>query len=408
MPVEYLKNGRKKIIFSCKIVCTTKRLKKEDDLMKNTITMMPILQSIITPEELNATAVLVHYEDKARKFTLFHLLQFWCQAALEQWDSFRSGVDHAAAHGLPTIHYSSFSLKASQVPFALFKELFKLIVRKCNRETRRKLAFPKELLLIDSTTITVGKSRLPWAPYHGEKAGIKLHVALRAQSEQPLHVVETVGSRHDGPLSEKLLHSDFILVMDRAYGKLERLDHFKRSGQSFVVRLRDNVHIEKPRTLRGWRSPHSSILHDFTCQLGTSQCRSEQRHRVVIFHDFKGREIRVVTDLMQVTAEQIAEMYKARWQIEVFFRWIKQHLNIPTLFGTTENAVYGQLYAALIVYVLLKWLFDATIPIIPKHAQLSFARFSRLFALGALGVTWQVHMYKLLFQQRCNNEIRIT
>ncbi|WP_442953154.1 transposase [Paenibacillus sp. IHB B 3084] len=133
--------------------------------------------------------------------------------------------------------------------------------------------------------------------------------------------------------------------------------------------------------------------------MGTPQCRSEQRHRVVIFRDFEGREIRVVTDLMQVTAEQIAQMYKARWQIEVFFRWIKQHLNIPTLFGTTENAVYGQLFCALIVYVLHKWLFDAAQGTWPKHAILSFARFSRLFLLQNLPVEWLIQIQHVLLKR---------
>ncbi|SIR17637.1 Transposase DDE domain-containing protein [Paenibacillus macquariensis] len=114
----------------------------------------------------------------------------------------------------------------------------------------------------------------------------------------------------------------------------------------------------------------------------------------MIFQDFEGREIRVVTDLMQVAAEQIAKMYKARWQIEVFFRWIKQHLNIPTLFGTIENAVYGQLFGALMVYVLLKWLFDATNPTLPRHATLSFARFSR--AICRLPVEWLVRIQHIV------------
>lgn len=148
--------------------------------------------------------------------------------------------------GLLPVHYSCFSGKAADVPFAVFQELFQLLVRKCNRETRRKLAFPKELLLIDSTTMTVGKTRLSWAPYHGERAAVKLHVALRAQNGQPLGVTETIGARHDGPVCETLENPDFIMVMDRAYSKLERLDRYKQEGQSFVVRLRDNVHFEKP------------------------------------------------------------------------------------------------------------------------------------------------------------------
>ncbi|WP_420832582.1 transposase, partial [Paenibacillus periandrae] len=80
---------------------------------------------------------------------------------------------------------------------------------------------------------------------------------------------------------------------------------------------------------------------------------------------------------MSVSAEQIADMYKARWQIEVFFIWIKQHLNVPTLFGTAENAVFGQLYAALIVYILLKWIFDQTSPYMSRIFAFTFIRFTR-------------------------------
>lgn len=287
--------------------------------MKKSTTILSILQSVMTPEEVKSVVQMANYEDKARKFTVYHLLQYWCMAAFEEWDSYRSGVDHAASNDMLQVHYSSFSGKAADVPFSVFKALFHLLVSKCNRKTSRKLAFPKELLLIDSTTVTVGKTRLPWAPYHGERAGIKLHVALQAENEQPLNVIQSVGSKHDGPMSEGLSDTDYIMVMDRAYGKLERLDRYKEDGQSFVIRLRDNVHLEKPRALRRQKDIESSVIRDITCQLGTPQCRSEKRHRVVIFQDFEGREIRVVTDLMQVTAEQIAHMYKARWQIEVFF-----------------------------------------------------------------------------------------
>lgn len=129
----------------------------------------------------------------------------------------------------------------------------------------------------------------------------------------------------------------------------------------------------------------------YRCDVSTNK-----RHRVVMFQDFEGREIRVVTDLMQVTAEQIAQIYKTRWQIEVFFRWIKQHLNIPTLFGTTENAVYGQLFVALIVYVLLKWLFDTTNSVVANHAIFSFARFTRLFNLKLPPVEWDVAIQQII------------
>jgi hypothetical protein len=363
--------------------------------MKKSITILTILQSALTQEEIDAAVKRSGYKDTARKFTVYQLLQYWCTAAYEEWPSYRAGSDRASMSGLPEVHYSRFSSKAAEVPFVVFKELFHLLVQKCNRETQRKLAFPKELLLIDSTTLTVGKTRLPWAPYHGERAGVKLHVALRAETGQPLQVEESVGSRHDGPMSESLTHASFVMVMDRAYGKLERLDRFKQNGQSFVVRLRDNVHLEKPKALRRQSLAESPIIRDITCQLGSTQCRSEKRHRVVIFRDFEGREIRVATDLMHVTAEQIAQMYKARWQIEVFFRWIKQHMNLTTLFGTTENAVYGQLFSALMVHILLKWSFDTLSSGMPPHAALSFIQFSRLFVLSKLSVEWIVQLDRL-------------
>ncbi|WP_240419412.1 transposase [Paenibacillus periandrae] len=145
--------------------------------------------------------------------------------------------------------------------------------------------------------------------------------------------------------------------------------------------MRDNVHLEKPIALRQQSPMELPVIRDITCQLGTPQCRSKKLHRVVIFQDFEGSEIRVVTDLMHVTAEQIAQIYKVRWQIEVFFRWIKQHMNLTTLFGTTENAVYGQLFSALTIYVLLKWSFNALSLKMPRHARLPFVQFSRLFSL---------------------------
>lgn len=82
--------------------------------------------------------------------------------------------------------------------------LFHLLLSRCNRVVRRRLRTPKDLLLVDSTTISVGKSRLPWALFHGQRAGIKLHVALDATTEQPVQVIETIGTVHDEPIGEKL------------------------------------------------------------------------------------------------------------------------------------------------------------------------------------------------------------
>lgn len=161
----------------------------------------------------------------------------------------------------------------------------------------------------------------------------------------PQKVIESIGSKHDGPVGEGLADKEYVLVQDRAYGKIERFDRYQEERQSFIIRLKDNVHLVRPRALRRQKVDGSSLVRDITCKLGTLQCRLEKRHLVVMFEDRQGHEIRVVTNLLKASAEEIAQIYKTRWEIETFFRWIKQHLNVPVLFGTTQNAVYGQLYA---------------------------------------------------------------
>lgn len=171
---------------------------------------------------------------------------------------------------------------------------------------------------------------------------MKLHVAYLSEQDSPMDTVETIARRHDGPVGEALADRRYILVEDRAYFKIERIDQFVEDGQLFVIWMKDNVEMYRRKSLQRWVSNDSNILVDFTCQLGTKQYRSQKRHRVVMFQDTNEREIRMVTNMLNVSAEKIADMYRERWAIKVFFLWVKQYLNVPTLFGTMENAVYNQ------------------------------------------------------------------
>lgn len=328
-------------------------------MKKNTI-FPNLLQKIVSEEELACIQKALGYIDTARKLDVLTLIKYFVCASMNEFKSYRHCADVGVQYGLPQIDHSTLSKKASHMDYYIMKKLFDLIVSICNRMTRRALKISKELLLVDSTTITVGKSRLPWALYHGERAGIKLHVSYSPLTEMPLQVIETTGLVHDGPIGEKLVDSRFILVEDRAYFKIKRIDHFTEEQQKFVIRMKENVEIFRPHALQRLEKEGSTITRDITCQLGTKQSRSKQRHRVVFFKDDDGKDMRVVTNLMDVAPEAIADMYKARWRIETFFRWMKQNLNVPVLFGTTENAVFNQLFAALIAYVLLKWLYSKT------------------------------------------------
>lgn len=140
------------------------------------------LKQLITDEDTDTVLKKHDYIDVARKFTVSALLQFLATSAVCQWKSFR----HVALEfDLTDSDYSTISKKAKEVPFVVCKDLFLLTVSRCNRHIRRQLKFPKELLLVNSTTITVGKTRLLWATYHGERAGIKLHTALNLSTQMP-------------------------------------------------------------------------------------------------------------------------------------------------------------------------------------------------------------------------------
>lgn len=142
------------------------------------------------------------------------------------------------------------------------KKLFDLVVSKCNRATRRVMKLSKELLLVDSTTVTVGKTRLPWAVYHGERSGIKLHVSYSPQTEMPFQAVESIGLVHDGPVGEQLVDSRFIMVEDRAYFKINRIDQFVVDQQMFVIRMKENIEIFRPHSLKRLDQPESPVTHE--------------------------------------------------------------------------------------------------------------------------------------------------
>ena len=363
-------------------------------MAKNT-TIFTLLQNFISQDEIAGILAEFGFEDTARKCDVPTLLNYLVGAATFEWKSLRYAADVATEKGLKSVDYSTLSKRLGELNYLIVKRIFELIVGRLNRAAKRKLKLKKELLAIDSTTITVGKSRLPWALYHGERSGIKLHVSFTNRTAMPLQIVETTGLKHDGPIGVELEDKRFILVADRAYFSIEKADRYANTHQDFVIRLKENIQLNRKKSLKRTKIDGSNIIADFTCTLGTAQKQTKKRHRVVEFTDYEGAIVRVITNLRDVTAEEIAGMYKERWAIESFFRWIKQNLNVPVLFGTTKNAVFSQLFAALIAYVLLKFLHTE------GHKRnnckrLSFAGFTRQLLCATLPIEWRIGLKEIL------------
>ncbi|MDH2881427.1 IS4 family transposase [Bacillus cytotoxicus] len=374
---------------------------------KNT-TSHTLIQNFLSEAELQAILTEFNHTETARKCTVSTVISYLISAATNEWKSLRHAADVGPSVGLISVDHSSLSKHMKALDYAIMKRIFEVIVGKLNRATRRTLKMPRTLLSIDSTTITVGKTRLPWAVYHGERSGIKLHVSFTNETMMPLQIVETTGLKHDGPIGVSLEDKRFILVCDRAYFSIDKVDRYvtEKEKQHFVIRLKDNVQLNRKKSLKGTCPTDSNVTADFTCTIGTPQKQTKKRHRVVQFTDYEGKDMRVVTSLMDVTAEEIAAMYKSRWSIESFFRWIKQNLNVPVLFGTTKNAVFNQLFAALIAYVLLKFLHVQGNKKNPRKS-LSFTGFTRLFLCDVLPFEWRISIKETLKFYRCLNQLEI-
>lgn len=286
--------------------------------MKNTTTIFDIFQTFLSEEEVKKVSEILGYVDTGRKFRLYDLIKFFIAAATNEYKSYRHGIEHMESAGLTPVDYSTISKKAADVNYEISKSLFEIIISKCNRQMRRILNLPKQLIAVDSTTVTVGENRLKWAKFKGKKSGIKLHVALNINDVTPQKIVETIASKHDGPIGEKLIDTGSILVEDRAYGNHGRFDMFKEIKQSFVIRIKNNIVLSQLKKLKSFREENSPVVQDITCYLGTNNKKTQNRFRVVEFTDYYGKSVNVCTDLMDITPEKIASIYKERWKIENF------------------------------------------------------------------------------------------
>ena len=167
----------------------------------------------------------------------------------------------------------------------------------------------------------------------------------------PDEAVITNAVEHDrGQLEVFLDDKECMYVFDRGYLDYERFDRMTDDGYFFVSRLRKNAVTRVLETFT--LSSNSSVISDEMVVIGTTQNRSENMFRRLKIFDTKGNELILLTNRFDLDADEIAEIYKSRWAIELFFKWMKQHLNIKKFYGHSEQAVHNQIYIAMIVYCL--------------------------------------------------------
>jgi hypothetical protein len=207
---------------------------------------------------------------------------------------------------------------------------------------------------LDATTIDLCLSVFPWAPFRSTKAAVKLHTLLDLRGSIPSFIHISDGKLHDVNVLDLLIpEAGAFYVMDRGYLDFERLQALHQAGSFFVIRAKSNLRFQRRYSRATNRG--AGIICD---QIGTLTGFYSQRHyptplRRIRIKDADGKTLIFLTNHLELPTQTIAELYRCRWQIELFFKWIKQHLRIKTFFGTSENAVKSQIWIAVSVYVLV-------------------------------------------------------
>src|SRR3989449_1031416 len=211
------------------------------------------------------------------------------------------------------------------------------------------------LYALDSTTIDLCLSLFPWAKFRQHKGAVKMHPLLDLHGNIPTFIRITDGKVHDVNILDEILpEAGAFYVMDRAYIDFERLYVFTLSSAFFVVRTKENVLLQRRYShpvdkSTGVRSDHTVIL----TTIESAKAYPDTLRRITYFDAESNQRLKFLTNNFALPALTITQIYKCRWQVELFFKWIKQHLRIKAFYGTSENAVKIQIWIAVSVYVLV-------------------------------------------------------
>jgi len=258
--------------------------------------------------------------------------------------------------GLDSIHGSSLHRKLEQLPLETIKSLCFHVLQQLHHSHKDKKGIPKigRLNIIDSSEITLPKKAGEWAYCSKEKNGVKLHLRLVVADRETVHpdgvVLSTSAvSDQEGALN-LVVEDDAIYVFDRGYLNYRLYAQWSKRNIRFVARVKAN---SKLRILEEYPVPENShVVRDARVELIDPESKEAYQLRLVEYKDEEDRLYRVVTTVWQSTAEEIAEVYRSRWLIELFFKWMKSHLRIKKLFNHKPEAVWNHIYIALIAYGL--------------------------------------------------------
>ena len=277
--------------------------------------------------------------------------------------SITGNLNHLGIQG-KTPKKSSLSYINKTRDWQRFREFYiKLLGEMQNRGYFRRKKFKKirrKIFLLDSTIISVCLEVFDWAKYRQEKGAIKLHTMLDYDGCLPKYVYMTEGRKSDVKHAQyMLMPRKSVIVADRGYQDFDMLSQWNKDEIYFVLMLKDQIKYDQIKELPLPEGRGEHIIKDEIIRLtgpNTKELYPEKLRRVVIYIEKDHRKIELITNNFSWTASTIAELYKQRWMIEIFFKELKQHLKIKSFIGTSENAMWIQIWTAMISLLILRYL----------------------------------------------------
>lgn len=367
---------------------------------KNSI-IMKVLQEIITNKFIKKCVEENNFKDTARKITVNVFFKYIFSACIFGWKSYREAYILGKCLNLPAVDFSSLSLKGKNIDYRIFKTMFQKLLTILSSKDKKKLEkkMGKVIASVDATLIKTKKGQWNWSPFNSSRDGVKLHIKLSNGISMPIAVEETLGKISDKSQLCKFYNNKEILICDRGYMKVSQfvqMDTMKKR-QFFIIRVTESLKLSDTEEFRKTKK-NGKCIRDITAKLGSKGSKGSfinHEFRVIDIKGEDGKIIRLVTNIRKLSSETIAQLYKKRWEIETFFKTMKQEFKLGKPFGKTENAVFAYLYISLIAYIIEKYLYIE----VSKNKgfkKYTFIEFIRILKTDSLNIEFDNLLYSSL------------
>lgn len=325
------------------------------------------IMSLISHTSFNSCFKRYKGDHKTKHFNCWH--QFLCMAfgQLTHRESLSDTILCLSANSQKLYHIgignviakSTLSKANENRSCRIYQDMAMILIKEAQRlyvgDSDLEVEIKKHVFAIDATTIDVCLSAFWWAKFRSTKGGIKMHTQLDLKTAIPEFIHITTASVHEVNVMDLITYlPECFYVVDRGYTDFQRLFRIHQSNAFFIIRAKDNLRFSRVSSLpvdknKGMLCDQRIILSNFYA----SKDYPEQLRRIKFFDEETQKTLVFLTNNFDLPATDIAQLYKHRWKIELFFKWIKQHLKIKSFWGRTENAVKTQIWTAVCVYVLV-------------------------------------------------------